>query len=553
MKKMCCIDASPGLPSRIQKHNLILRVASLGLFLMLCLHKNALSQNVGIGTSLPGFPLNFSNSLGDKISLYGNTGNHYGLGVQGGLLQIHSDAANASIAFGYGSSSTFLERMRILNAGTDGMILNGRLLLKNGSLPLDVNQTPGVWLYKADNSGLLGFMGTQNNQNIGFYGGPANGGWGFTYDGLTSRVGIGTSNPTSSLNVNGQITVDQKNFGGYGGLLLKGNVPGSNYPNIAFTIKNNAATPSDVVAAMVQGDLVSNSAGSETIDLTFLTSNSGLGGLSEKMRIKNNGNIGIGTPNPNAPLGFAPLLGKKITLYPGANGDAGFGVFGNELRIASDYFNADVTVGFDDRNFGFTERMRVKGNGNVGIGNNNPVNKLDVNGSVNITGPLKINGSTGSAGQVLQSNANAAPTWKAKPYFLTLQQQGDENSFIRLIGIGVYSLPIPAMDNQTIFIPEAGKVLVNITGSFYPYGLPTVASGKIWVEIWETATNTLKLKLLAKGYANGYDGATLNATNLIDLNAGFYLIRASFSRTHDTFSGDSQLSQAKLIMQVFPN
>src|SRR4051812_36313725 len=46
------------------------------------------SQNVGIGTTTPGFPLNFSDDLGDKISLWGDNGDHYGFGVQGNLLQI---------------------------------------------------------------------------------------------------------------------------------------------------------------------------------------------------------------------------------------------------------------------------------------------------------------------------------------------------------------------------------------------------------------------------------------------------------------------------------
>jgi len=152
---------------------------------------------VGIGTTTPGFPLNFANALGDKISLYGNTGNHYGFGVQGGLLQIHSDAAASNIAFGYGSSNSFTERMRILNNGNyDGMSLSGRLILKNGSSDM-VGGGAGVWLYKADNSGQLGFMGTQNNQNIGFYGGS--GGWGFTYNALNSRVGIGNNNPNAPL------------------------------------------------------------------------------------------------------------------------------------------------------------------------------------------------------------------------------------------------------------------------------------------------------------------------------------------------------------------
>jgi hypothetical protein len=146
--------------------------------------------NIGIGTSTPGFPLSFANSVGDKISLYGNSGNHYGFGIQGGLLQIYSDAAGSNIALGYGASGNFTERMRIINNGGDAVSVNGRMILRNGTSPLDINYGSGLWLYKADNSGLLGFMGVQNNQNIGFYGGPA--GWGFTYDAINSRLGINT-------------------------------------------------------------------------------------------------------------------------------------------------------------------------------------------------------------------------------------------------------------------------------------------------------------------------------------------------------------------------
>ena len=404
---------------------------SLLFILLFCCFNSSNAQNVGIGTTTPGFPLNFTSTIGDKISLFGNTGNHYGFGIQGGLLQIHSDAAAANIAFGYGSSSNFFERMRILNAGTDGMSLNGRLLLKNGSLPLDVNQTPGVWLFKADNSGLLGFMGTQNNQNIGFFGGPANGGWGFTYNGLNSRVGIGTSNPTSSLNVNGQITVDQKNFGGYGGLLLKGNVPGSNYPNIAFTVKNNAATSADVVAAMIQGDLVNNAAGNETIDLIFLTSNKGLGGLSEKLRIKNNGNVGIGTANPNAPLAFPPSLGKKITLYPGATGDVGFAVAGNRLQIYADNPAADVAIGYDAAGT-FNERFAVKP-----------------------SGALAINGNTGALNTILTSGGGGSPQWQPVSNFVKAAAMAEVTYLIT----SNFPADIPGASFQ-ITVPLAGKLVI---------------------------------------------------------------------------------------------
>ncbi len=119
------------------------------------------------------------------------------MGIQSGLFQIFSKTSSDDIAFGYGSSTAFTERMRIKNTGEYGMELNGRIRLRNGTVPLDPNYSPGIWLNKSDNSGLLGFVGTQNNQNIGFFGGPA--GWGFTYDAINSRVGIGNNAPNAPL------------------------------------------------------------------------------------------------------------------------------------------------------------------------------------------------------------------------------------------------------------------------------------------------------------------------------------------------------------------
>lgn len=100
-------------------------------------------------------------------------------------------------------------------------------------------------------------------------------------------------------------------------------------------------------------------------------------GSNELLRIQGNGNIGIGYNNPQRPLSFPPFLGKKISLYPGIVGDAGFSVWGNELRIHSDNPIAAITFGVDAYNAPqFTERMRITGSGNVGIGNSNPTAPL---------------------------------------------------------------------------------------------------------------------------------------------------------------------------------
>jgi hypothetical protein len=80
--------------------------------------------NVGIGTSTPGFPLSFSPILGDKISLWsdaGNPGGHYGFGIQNFLLQIHGDANVSDIGFGWGTSNSFTETMRVKGTGNVGI------------------------------------------------------------------------------------------------------------------------------------------------------------------------------------------------------------------------------------------------------------------------------------------------------------------------------------------------------------------------------------------------------------------------------------------------
>jgi hypothetical protein len=77
--------------------------------------------NVGIGTPTPNFPLSFRAATGDKISLYGDAGSHYGFGVQPYLLQIHTDTNLSDIAFGSGTSAAFTETMRLKGNGNVGI------------------------------------------------------------------------------------------------------------------------------------------------------------------------------------------------------------------------------------------------------------------------------------------------------------------------------------------------------------------------------------------------------------------------------------------------
>jgi len=195
------------------------------------------------------------------------------------------------------------------------------------------------------------------------------------------NVGIGTTLPTSKLDVNGQITIDQKNFGGYAGLLVKGNSSVSNYPNIGFSTQNTSGN--DIISAIIGGNITNNTAGSEAIDLSFYTSTSGQSGLAQRMVIKDNGNVGIGETAPIAPLNFtSAVLGNRISLWGNGATHYGMGIQAFLMQLYTQDINGNIAFGYGSSG-AFTETMRIKGNGNVGIGTSSPTAMLSVNGTAN--------------------------------------------------------------------------------------------------------------------------------------------------------------------------
>ncbi len=111
------------------------------------------SGNLGLSVATPAFPLSLASSLGDKISLYGLSGVSYGFGVQSGLLQIHSDVVGSDVAFGYGSSASFTEVMRVKGSGNVGIGTNspqGALHVRSPNTYLaeilDSGNAAGTWI-----------------------------------------------------------------------------------------------------------------------------------------------------------------------------------------------------------------------------------------------------------------------------------------------------------------------------------------------------------------------------------------------------------------------
>jgi hypothetical protein len=126
-------------------------------------------------------------------------------------------------------------------------------------------------------------------------------------------------------------------------------------------------------------------------DRIFQVGNGSAGNRSNALTILRNGMSGIGTVTPRYPLSFGNENGDRISLFDdgnGANAHFGLGVtYGQLLQIHSATAFDDIAFGTGNSN-SFIERMRIKGNGKVGINTNNPKAFFHVaDSSVLFTGP----------------------------------------------------------------------------------------------------------------------------------------------------------------------
>ncbi len=298
------------------------------------------------------FPDYNVSSINDRIFQIGN-------GIDGARSNAITVLRNANIGIGNSSphaplqlATTFANRKIVLYEVADNDHQFQGFGINSGVLRYQVNQTGDDHVFYA------GTSPTTSNELMRIKG--------------NGNVGIGTSTPSSAKLV-------IKGTAGQEGLDLSS---ADQYANLRV-IRNSLGSDKDMYIGL----------GSGAASSLHLFSNN-----NETITLKG-GNVGIGNSSPHAPLQLATTFAnRKIVLYEVADNDhqfEGFGMNAGILRYQVNQTGDDHVFYAGTSPTTSNELMRIKGNGNVGIGISALTYKLQVgssNNGVRIEGPVLSGG-----------------------------------------------------------------------------------------------------------------------------------------------------------------
>lgn len=397
----------------------------------LYIRKNGSWEKMLDNTNGTGFSLPYSGGVNNGVSFYiynsDNTNVNSAAIFGNGDAGIGVTGTSGTGRGGYFSSTSGVA----LTTGTGNVGIgtntpSQKLDIANGRLRFTGNPSGSIsqGIEFTNNAGttLNGFVGQYNDSIIGMYG-FTGAGWQFLWNGKNGNLGLqGNNNPRAALS-----------FANSGGnkIALYGNAETPHYglgigtgllqmycanvtDNIAFgygsstafnevmRIKGNGnvgigtTSPTSkllIVDATTQSSaLFISKVGSSGNGIGVVNNNTSSAILAENYGSgaaittggTGGGKIGVNNSSPQASLSFDNAVGNKMDLYySSANSRYGLGLQAALLQMYTGGSGDDIAFGYGSST-AFTENMRIKGNGNVGIGTATPNSELQVNGSFSL-------------------------------------------------------------------------------------------------------------------------------------------------------------------------
>ena len=343
------------------------------------------SGNVGIGTASPAYNLDLSNSSGEaQLRIDSSAGSHGMIRFsQGGTNKSYIQHVNGNhLAFGPGGS----EKVRINSSGQVGIgttapAVNNKLHLRladaslastSSASTLLVENNGDTWITIGSNAsnyggilfadsgsadiGQIRYLHTDNRMEF-----HTNASERMRID-SSGNVGIGDTNPDSGkLHISsstGTIGYFESTQASVNAANIVGNSTQTN-SSANLILQINGGTAAQLLLRLNGDNSIAFHNGATP---------------TEKMRLDQNGNLGIGTTSPSQKLEVSGNL--KVT--------SGLALLDNDQRVQWGSSNVAFIEGNDNEKLVFgvaSERMRIDSSGNVGIGETSAETLLHIKGT----------------------------------------------------------------------------------------------------------------------------------------------------------------------------
>ena len=288
------------------------------------------STNEGYIWNYQNAPLRFGTNNTEKMCILANGNVGIGTSNPSSLFHIHNNISSTEV------------KISLTDASTGIGTTNGFSIYKS------TNNDGYLWNYSSNSIRF----GTNNTERMCI---SANG-----------NVGIGTTNPSSILHLH--------------------NINTSGEVKILFTDLSTGTATTNGFTIYKMGNNQGYIWNYQNASLRFGANN------NEKMCISSNGNIGIGTNNPNSLLHLHNNISStevKILFTDSSTGIGttnGFSIYKSTNNDGYLWNYSSNSIRFGTNN---TERMCISANGNVGIGTTNPSSILHLH-NTNTSGVVKI-------------------------------------------------------------------------------------------------------------------------------------------------------------------